>query len=425
MMSRRLLYKMTVFLSLSFSLQVILMYSQTVSLLFLYAQSLPGRVTQTETTKSIDVLSADGSSVDTSDRYLRRRGLDCGCPETCNAIALFNKDATVPGLTCQRRIQFLMNKYELNEKEACMVASTDREGPNGVCGPECNPNLCQKRPTNAQKLNTKPVQAQAKEEVSLIQLETRLQIVQKAPVIDLSYVNVSKNGQNHPHMGARDQNLEWGYVHDVTRLRQNPPVLSWTGFSLEKECQLKGDDDADYMALQRIRVANLPLPKHENKQQHIPTGVKILCTVYTAEPYHDKIPVIRETWGPRCDGFLVGSNRTDPTIDAVDIVHLYEEAYGNMWQKVRSMWAYIYDNYYEQFDWFHMGGDDMWLIVENLRMYLESEEIQTAANGGIKPSLHEWQDQRPKSQVPLYLGLTVAHGAVWTDLINIGGPGES
>ena len=27
----------------------------------------------------------------------------------------------------------------------------------------------------------------------------------------------------------------------------------------------------------------------------------------------------------------------------------------NIWQKVRSMWSYVYDNYYEKYDWFHIG----------------------------------------------------------------------
>ena len=78
---------------------------------------------------------------------------------------------------------------------------------------------------------------------------------------------------------------------------------------------------------------------------------------------------------------MVGSTKTDPSIGTVNIVHEGPEEYKNIWQKVRSMWSYIYDNYYERYDWFHIGGDDMYLLVENLRLYLESEEILTAQNG--------------------------------------------
>jgi glycoprotein-N-acetylgalactosamine 3-beta-galactosyltransferase len=82
------------------------------------------------------------------------------------------------------------------------------------------------------------------------------------------------------------------------------------------------------------------------------------------------------------------------------------------------MWSYIYDNYFDEYDWFHMGGDDMFLVVENLRQYLESEEIQTAQNGGIfLPNGTE------TTQYPLYLGKRYkwyghAHG-----IYNSGGPG--
>ena len=72
---------------------------------------------------------------------------------------------------------------------------------------------------------------------------------------------------------------------------------------------------------------------------------------------------------------MVGSDKTDVSIGAVNILHEGPEEYNNIWQKVRSMWSYIYDHYYDKYDWFHIGGDDLYLIPENLRLYLESEEI--------------------------------------------------
>jgi glycoprotein-N-acetylgalactosamine 3-beta-galactosyltransferase len=121
---------------------------------------------------------------------------------------------------------------------------------------------------------------------------------------------------------------------------------------------------------------------------------------------------------PKCDGFIVGSTKTDASIGTVDIPHLGPEHYTNMWQKVRSLWTYVYDNYYDKYDWFHIGGDDMYVIVENLRLYLESEEIQTATNGGIfLPNGTE------ASQVPLFLGHVLGRGGDRNELYNTGGPG--
>ena len=97
---------------------------------------------------------------------------------------------------------------------------------------------------------------------------------------------------------------------------------------------------------------------------------RILCIVYTHEENHYKLQAVIDTWGWRCDGFIAASTQTNETIGAVKISHEGEETYENMWQKVRSIWAYIYKHYYDDFDYFWLGGDDVHLIVENLRDYL-------------------------------------------------------
>jgi hypothetical protein len=115
---------------------------------------------------------------------------------------------------------------------------------------------------------------------------------------------------------------------------------------------------------------------------------------------------------------MVGSTKTDASLGAVEIPHEGEEDYNNIWQKVRSMWSYIYDNYYDKYDWFHIGGDDLYLIVENLRLYLESEEIQTAQNGGIYlPTGDE------TVQTPLFLGRRFAYLGNMDDIFISGGSG--
>ena len=49
--------------------------------------------------------------------------------------------------------------------------------------------------------------------------------------------------------------------------------------------------------------------------------------------------------------------------------------------KVKSLWGYVYHNYYEAYDWFHISGDNLLLIAENLKYFLFSQEIQTVKNG--------------------------------------------
>lgn len=80
----------------------------------------------------------------------------------------------------------------------------------------------------------------------------------------------------------------------------------------------------------------------------------------------------------------------------------------------------MYDNYYNKYDWFHIGGDDLFLIVENLRLYIESEEIVTASNGGIYlPS----KEHPPIVQTPLFLGRRFAYMGDMDNIFNSGGSG--
>jgi len=49
---------------------------------------------------------------------------------------------------------------------------------------------------------------------------------------------------------------------------------------------------------------------------------------------------------------MVASTKTDMKLGTVEIPHEGPEEYNNIWQKVRSMWSYVYDNYYEKYDWY-------------------------------------------------------------------------
>jgi len=97
---------------------------------------------------------------------------------------------------------------------------------------------------------------------------------------------------------------------------------------------------------------------------------RILCAVYTHAQRHSQLQSIINTWGWRCDGFFAASTVTDPVVGAIKLTHEGKESYENMWQKARSVWAYIYDHYMEDYDFFFLGGDDVHLVVENLREYL-------------------------------------------------------
>lgn len=100
-------------------------------------------------------------------------------------------------------------------------------------------------------------------------------------------------------------------------------------------------------------------------------GPKIMCMIYTMASAHPtRVRAIRETWAGGCDGFLAFSTENDPRIPAISIPHDGEEAYMNMWQKVRSIWTYVGKHFADDFDFFHLGGDDLFVLPQNLRSYL-------------------------------------------------------
>ena len=115
---------------------------------------------------------------------------------------------------------------------------------------------------------------------------------------------------------------------------------------------------------------------------------------------------------------MVASNETDRTIHAVNIPHKGPEEYNNLWQKTRSITSYVYDNYYDKYDWFYFCDVDTYVLVENLRLYLESEEIKVAANGGTYYPVGD-----ETVQTPIYLGRRFAFNGNMNNIYPSGGAG--
>jgi hypothetical protein len=113
---------------------------------------------------------------------------------------------------------------------------------------------------------------------------------------------------------------------------------------------------------------------------------RILCLSYTLSKVHGtNVRNVRQTWGRRCDGYIAMSDLTDPSVPSVDIKHEGPEAYDNMWQKTRAIWTYVHRHHAQDFDYFIIGGDDLYVVVDNLRRYLLSDKVVQASAGGTKP----------------------------------------
>jgi hypothetical protein len=104
---------------------------------------------------------------------------------------------------------------------------------------------------------------------------------------------------------------------------------------------------------------------------------RILCAIYTHAHNRDMARTAALTWGYKCDGFLAFSTETIRAFGMVDLVHPGVESLENMWQKTRSIWVYIHEHYLDDYDYFHLGGDDHFVIVENLRRFLSLVDART------------------------------------------------
>jgi glycoprotein-N-acetylgalactosamine 3-beta-galactosyltransferase len=171
--------------------------------------------------------------------------------------------------------------------------------------------------------------------------------------------------------------------------------------------------DADIAAAERRAAKTLGAIAVGQSETRRATG-RLMCIVYCTKSKHDTaVEAVRRTWANKCDGFTAMSDSTDPDIPALNVSHEGKEEYNNIWQKVRSIWLLVYQRHYRDFDWFSIGGDDLYIIVENLRLYLNSEEITRAAHpanlGG--------------EETPLFLGRRFAQGGNVERMFNSGGAG--
>jgi hypothetical protein len=110
---------------------------------------------------------------------------------------------------------------------------------------------------------------------------------------------------------------------------------------------------------------------------------RILCAAYTHDKKHDAVLLMRRSWGKRCDRHIIFTNNADdPTLKEVppeDIVKLSPrggESYYNMWQKTREAFLYLSAQpWVHDFEYFFFGGDDAFLVPENLRKLLLNPEV--------------------------------------------------
>lgn len=235
----------------------------------------------------------------------------------------------------------------------------------------------------------------------------------------------------HPHYGARDID---GSLQMI--LNPSPERLTYNNRPHQDIiCPKNGEEGIERAGgNQVLQKAKRGINKYyQSKKKY--RGSKILCMVYTVHlpgDEHTNLKAISQTWARNCDGFFAASNMTDHSVGAIDLPHLGPEGYGNMWQKVRTMWSYAYDHYkgkliavhflfisfflldlnsylynnhQDDYDFFHIVGDDTYVIVENLRNFVDGSHVHQLEQGkmdkvsryaGYKEKAKKWINIRPR-----------------------------
>jgi glycoprotein-N-acetylgalactosamine 3-beta-galactosyltransferase len=93
---------------------------------------------------------------------------------------------------------------------------------------------------------------------------------------------------------------------------------------------------------------------------------------------------IQQTWGRKCDGYLSMGSVTDANASAVSIMRDDGEP-GTPWQQVQAIWQYVAKHHLADYDYFLLGDEQLFVVVENLRLYLQTDQVRTASDNGQKP----------------------------------------
>ncbi|KAL5020598.1 hypothetical protein ScPMuIL_002323, partial [Solemya velum] len=101
-----------------------------------------------------------------------------------------------------------------------------------------------------------------------------------------------------------------------------------------------------------------------------PKTVRILCWIMTHPKNREsRLVHVKATWSRRCDKVLYFSSEADKDFPIIK-VDVPSEARSHLTLKSRQAWKYIFDNHYDDAEWFYRCDDDSYAIMDNMRYFL-------------------------------------------------------
>lgn len=177
----------------------------------------------------------------------------------------------------------------------------------------------------------------------------------------------------NPITNAKTKTSKEKDVYDALFLKKKKKQMKCK-YDKERLCAEIGSTNATerqaYNEIKRIR-------QHIESTQ-IKTNVKLFCAIYTYSGNTKFTDAQSETWAQKCDGLLFSSDVTNSTTGhfRLETKSRHGYKYKGMIQRLRTMYAFIYDNFLNEYDYFHFCGDDTYIIVENLKYFLASKTVK-------------------------------------------------
>ncbi|KAI7685438.1 Glycoprotein-N-acetylgalactosamine 3-beta-galactosyltransferase 1 [Sarcoptes scabiei] len=152
------------------------------------------------------------------------------------------------------------------------------------------------------------------------------------------------------------------------------------------------DEDLDahsHEQLDSITGPNIPITFHGSEEEfhkvanHLSENIRVLCWVMTNPKNHQtKAKHVRATWGKRCNELIFISSQEDPSLPAINVE--VPEGRDHLWAKTIRGFNYSYHHFLDKADWFLKADDDTFVIVENLRYFLSSQNSNDPIYFGCK-----------------------------------------
>ncbi|XP_067653282.1 glycoprotein-N-acetylgalactosamine 3-beta-galactosyltransferase 1-like [Haliotis asinina] len=99
---------------------------------------------------------------------------------------------------------------------------------------------------------------------------------------------------------------------------------------------------------------------------------KVLCWIMTSpKNLAVKARVVRDTWSRRCNKVLFMSSATNKKFPTIGLN--VPEGRTHLTAKTMQAFSHIYKNHFDDADWFMKADDDSYVVLENLRFFLTSQ----------------------------------------------------